>query len=175
MSKNFTSGSNRITGPNAATQFQDVHPAQEKFDLVSRQPKLRPRAVLFFVGCLAVLGFASYLKPEPYRAAYGSLAALAAMALIVQYLRERRLVSNRLSAIGTVTDYRVRGKGVPHFGKGVPIIKYEFIAFDQKTYQGETGWGAAGLEKGSQITILYNPENPRKSYPLGGFVFHSFR
>ena len=69
----------------------------------------------------------------------------------------------------------MRGRHAPYFGKGVPIIKYEFIAFDQKTYQGETGWGATGLEKGSQITILYNPENPRKSHPLGGFVFYSFR
>ena len=174
MGKKFISGSNMITGRDGATHSQDVHQPHEKLDLLARQAKLRLRPVFFFIGCLAVLGFASYLKPEPYRAAYGSLAALAAMALIVQYRRERRLVRNRLSAIGTVTDYRVRGKGVPHFGKGVPIIKYEFIAFDQKTYQGETGWGAAGLEKGSQITILYNPENPSKSHPLGGFVFYSF-
>lgn len=139
------------------------------------KPKLRIRPVLFFVGCLAVLGFATYFKPEPYRAFYGGLATLFAFALLVQYRRETSLVRNRLSAIGTVTDYRVRGKGVPHLGKGVPTIKYEFVAFDQKTYQGETGWGAAGLMKGSQITVLYNPENPAKNHPLGGFVFYSFR
>jgi hypothetical protein len=143
--------------------------------LVGLQTKLRLRPIIFFLGCLLVLCCASYFKPEPYRATYGSLAALFAFALIVQYRREISLVRNRLSAIGVVTEYRVRGKGVPHFGKGVPIIKYEFIAFDQKTYQGETGWGAAGLEKGSHITILYNPESPRKSHPLGGFVFYSFR
>jgi len=137
--------------------------------------KLRLRPVLFFVGCLAVLGFASYFKPEPYRAFYGALAALLTFALVVQYRRETSLMRNRLSAIGIVTEHRVRGRHAPYFGKGVPVIKYEFVAFDQKTYQGETGWGAAGLEKGSQITILYNPENPARSHPLGGFIFYSFR
>src|SRR5437660_4387029 len=111
MGKKFTSGSNKITGRNGATHSQDVHPPREKLDLLTWHAKLRLRPVLFFLGCLAVLGFASYLKPEPYRAAYGSLATLAAMALFVQYRRERRLVRNRLSAIGVVTDYRVRGKG----------------------------------------------------------------
>jgi hypothetical protein len=57
----------------------------------------------------------------------------------------------------------------------VPIIKYEFVAFDQKMYHGETGWGARGLQKSSQIKILYNPENPARNHPLGGFVFYSFR
>ena len=43
------------------------------------------------------------------------------------YFREQPL-----SAIALVTGYRVRGKGVPHFGKGVPTIKYEFLAFDRR-------------------------------------------
>jgi hypothetical protein len=121
------------------------------------------------------LSAASYFKPEPYRAFYRGLAALLAMALIVQYRRERRLVSNPLSATAVVTGHKIRGKGVPYFGTGVPIIHYEFSAFDQKTYHGETGWGAAGVAKGSQITVLYNPEDPSKNHPLGGFVFFSFR
>jgi hypothetical protein len=137
--------------------------------------KLRLRPVLFFVGCLAVLGFATYFKSEPYRAFYAGLAALFAFALIVQYRRETHLVRNQLSAMGVVTEHRVRGRHAPYFGKGVPTIEYEFVAFDQKTYVGETGWGAAGLNNGSQITVLYNPENPAKNHPLGGFVFYSFR
>jgi hypothetical protein len=46
----------------------------------------------------------------------------------------------------------VRGRHALYFGKGVPIIKYEFLAFDQKTYHGETGWGARSLPPGPQIT-----------------------
>jgi len=144
-------------------------------ELLTVQPKLRLRPIVFFGACVLVLAAASYFKPEPYRAFYGGLAALLVIAMIVQYRRERLLVSNRLSAIGVVTDYTVRGKHAPYLGKGVPVIKYEFIAFDQKTYHGETGWGAASLRKGSQLTILYNPENPAKNHPLGGFVFYSFR
>jgi hypothetical protein len=103
------------------------------------------------------------------------LLAFFAFAIIVQYRRETILARNHLSAIALVTGYRLRGKGVPHFGKGVPTIKYEFLAFDQKTHHGETGWGTAGLQKGSQISILYNPENPARNHSLGGFVFYSFR
>ncbi|HVO81580.1 MAG TPA: hypothetical protein VMT28_12665 [Terriglobales bacterium] len=55
------------------------------------------------------------------------------------------------------------------------VIAIWIVAFDQKTYHGETGWGAAGLKKGSRITILYNPENPARSHPLHGFLFYSFR
>jgi hypothetical protein len=134
-------------------EFKDrASPASFRSDhnveLLTLQPKVRLRPIVFFVACVLVLACASYFKAEPYRAFYGALAGLLAFAMIVQYRRERLLVGNRLSAIGAVTEYRVRGKGVPHFGKGVPTIKYEFVAFDQKTYQGETGWGAAGLQKG---------------------------
>ena len=141
--------------------------------LLAREPKLRLRPVLFFGACLAILATASYFKPEPYRAFYGSLAGLLIFAMVYQYRKETSLVRNHLSAVAVVTDYRLRGKRAPYFGGGVPIIKYEFVAFDQKTYQGETGWGAKNLQKGSQITILYNPENPARSHPLGGFIFYS--
>ena len=144
-------------------------------ELLTVQPKLRLRPIVFFGACVLVLAAASYFKPEPYRTFYGGLAVLLVITMIVQYRRERMLVSNRLSAIGIVTDYIVRGKHAPYFGKGVPIIKYEFVAFDQRAYHGETGWGARGLQPGSQIAILYNPENPATSHPLGGFVFYSFR
>jgi len=154
---------------------QDFHATDPKLNLLTLQPEIRLRPLLFFAGCIGLLGCLSYLKPEPYRAAYGSLAALAAMALIVQYRRESVLVRNRLSAVGVVTEYRIRGRSVPHFGNGVPVIKYEFVAFDQKTYYGQTGWGTSGLKKGSRITIIYNPENPARSHPLSGFVFYSFR
>jgi len=141
---------------------------------LTAKPKLRLKPVIFFVVCFVVLVVASYFNSEPQRAFYAGLAAALAIAMIVQYRRESALVRNALFATAVVTSYRVVGKYAPRFGKGVPVFKYEFVAFDQKTYTRETGWGAAGLQQGSQIAVLYNPENPARSHPLGGFVFYSF-
>lgn len=103
-------------------------------------------------------------------------------ALIVQYRRKSAVVHNRLSAVGVMTDYRIplRSKSRVHnfivskFSPDVPRMKYSFVAFDQRTYTGETGWGALGLYKGAPITVLYNPENPARNQPLRSFVFYSF-
>src|SRR6266446_9151812 len=142
-------------------------------DLTTRlqtlQPKLRLRAVGFLVVCIVFLGCLSYTTRTVYRVFYGGLSALGTVSLIVQYRRERALVRNRLSAVGVVTEYKVRGRGAPYLGKGVPVIKYQFVAFDQKTYHGETGWGAGGLAEGESVTVLYNPENPAANHPLSGF------
>ena len=48
------------------------------FSAVTAQPEFRRRTVFYFAFCLAILGIVSYAKPQPYRAAYGSLAAAAA-------------------------------------------------------------------------------------------------
>lgn len=140
----------------------------------TKKPKLRLKPIIIFGGCFVMLVVASYFNSEPHRAFYGCLAAALAIAVVVQYRRESALVANALSAIAIVTRYRVIGKYAPHFGRGVPVFKYEFVAFDQRTYKGETGWGAAGLQQGSQVTVLYNPENPARSHRLDGFVFYSF-
>jgi len=142
--------------------------------LQTAQPRLRLKPIIFFGACFAVLIEASYFNREPHRALYGGLAATLAIAMIVQYRREAALVRNALSATALVTSYRVVGKFAPHFGKGVPVFKYEFVAFDQMTYSGETGWGAGGLSKGSHIAVLYDPENPKRNHPLHGFAFYSF-
>jgi len=112
----------------------------------------------------------------------GGFAVLGAAAMIVQYRRERAVAHNRLSAAGVVTDYRIplRTKSQvlnfigSKFSPDVPRMKYAFVAFDQKTYTGETGWNAYGLFKGAQITVVYNPENPATNHPLRSFVFYSF-
>jgi hypothetical protein len=137
------------------------------------RPKLRLKPIIFLGACFAVLVVASYFNREPHRAFYGGLAAAVAIAMIVQYCRETALARNALSATAVVTSYRVVGKHAPYFGKGVPVFKYEFVAFDQKIYRGETGWGAAGLQNSSRFTVLYNPEDPARSHPLHGFVFYS--
>jgi uncharacterized protein DUF3592 len=134
----------------------------------------RFRVAAFYTAIVAFLAYLAYSTGWPYRGFYGALALLAAGSLVVQYRREHALLPYRLSATGVVTKYEVRGRWSLHLGRGVPVITYQFVAFDQKTYRGETGWGAAGLAVGSQLTILYNPENPAANHPLTSFIFYSF-
>jgi hypothetical protein len=150
--------------------------------LQTLQPKFHLRIAAIFILAIVFLGFLSFTTHGVYTAYYGGIACLAAVALIVQYCRERTIVHNRLSAVGVVTEYRIplRSRSrvlnfiVSRFSPDVPCIKYSFVAFDQKTYEGETGWGALGLYKGAQLNILYKPENPRVNHPLASFTFYSF-
>jgi hypothetical protein len=147
------------------------------------QAHLRLRIVAVFISMIAILAYVGFARSGVYRIAYLGLALAGAIALAVQYRRERTLVFNRLSAVGRVTEYRVPLNKLPnwlglllsHLAPRVPRIKYSFLAFDQKTYTGETGWNAAGLRQGSQITILYNPQSPAANHPLRSFVFYSLR
>ncbi len=157
-----------------ASIAQESDSTDASLRLQTIHPKLRLRVAAFYILCIAFLAYLTYRTHWPYRAFYGGLFALGAAALIVQHRREHALVHNRLSAIGVVTEYKMRGKGAPHFGKGVPVIKYQFVAFDQKTYRGETGWRARGLYEGAKVTILYQPENPAVNHPLTSFIFYSF-
>jgi hypothetical protein len=151
--------------------------------LQTLQPRFHLRIAAIFILAIVFLGFLSFTKRGVYRAYYGGLSGLAAAALIVQYCRERTIVHNRLSAVGAVTHYRIPLRSGPRivrflvskFSPEVPRIKYSFVAFDQKTYTGETGWGARGLYKGAEITVLYNPQNPARNHPLTSFIFYSFR
>jgi hypothetical protein len=150
--------------------------------LQTLQPKFHLRIAAVFILAIVFLGFLSFTKHGFYRAYYGGFACLAAVALIVQYCRERTIVHNRLSAVGVVTEYRIplRRRSrvlnfiVSRFSPAIPLIKYSFVAFDQKAYTGETGWGSHGLLKGAQITVLYNPENPAANHPLTTFIFYCF-
>ena len=158
------------------------HSSDASMRLQTLQPKFHLRFAAVFILAIVFLGFLGFTKHGVYRAYFGGLACLAAAALIVQYRRERAIVHNRLSAVGVVTDYRIPLRSGPRivrflaskFSPEVPIIKYSFVAFDQKTYKGETGWGALGLYEGAQVTILYKPENPTVNHPLTSFTFYSF-
>jgi hypothetical protein len=159
------------------------HSSDASMRLQTLHPKFHLRFAAVFILAIVFLGFLSFTKHGVYRAYFGGLACLAAAALIVQYRRERAIVHNRLSAVGVVTDYRIPLRSSPRivrflaskFSPEAPIIKYSFVAFDQKTYKGETGWGALGLYKGAQVTILYKPENPAVNHPLTSFTFYSFQ
>jgi hypothetical protein len=150
--------------------------------LQTLKPKFHLRRAGVFILAFVLLGLFSFTKHGVYRAYYGGFAGLGAAALIVQYRRERAIVYNRLSAAGVVTDYSIplRTKSrivnffVSRFSPEVPRIKYSFVAFDQKTYTGATGWGAYGLYKGAPITVLYNPENPARNHPLTSLLYYSF-
>jgi hypothetical protein len=158
------------------------HSSDANMRLQTLQPRFHLRRAGIFILAFILLGFFSFMKHGVYRAYYGGFAGLGAAALIVQYRRESAVVHNRLSAVGVVTDYRIplRSKSrvlnsiVSKFSPDVPRMKYSFVTFDQKTYTGETGWGALGLYKGAPITVLYNPENPARNHPLTSFVFYSF-
>ena len=136
-----------------------------------------------FVAVILILAAVSFYNRGVRRAYYGLLSAGAALAFIVQFSKERALVSNRLLAEAVVTEWgrpvrsrsRVMDAILARLSGNIPLIKYSFVAFDQKTYTGQTGWGARHLHVGARIPILYNAANPATNHPLGGFVFYSFR
>ncbi|HXJ04937.1 MAG TPA: hypothetical protein VNH65_07550 [Candidatus Acidoferrum sp.] len=146
------------------------------------QSKFRWRTAAIFVPVVVILAGLGFTTHGVYRAYYGGLSGLCAVALTVQYRRERALLGNRLLAAAVVTDWgkplrshsRFASSILSRFSGNIPLVKYSFVAFDQKTYVGETGWGARGLYKGAQIMILYNPGNPAANHPLRSFIFYSF-
>ena len=160
-----------------SSRFSDA-----RLRLQTLQPRFHLRIAGLFIVAGVVLAYVAYTKHGVYRAYYAVLSGLVAVVFIVQYSRERAIVHNRLSAVGIVTDYRIPLHSAPRivrllarkFSPEVPLIKYSFVAFDQKTYIGETGWRAGGLHKGAQIVVLYNPENPAANHPLRSFIFYSF-
>lgn len=158
------------------------HSSDASMRLQTLQPKFHLRAVAVFILAIVILSYVGVRRHGVFRAYYGGIACLAAVALIVQYRRERTIVHNRLSAVGVVTEYSIplRSKSrvlnfiASRFSPGVPLIKYSFVAFDQKTYKGETGWGATNFYEGSRVTVLYDPGNPAANHPLTSLIFYSF-
>ena len=159
------------------SQFSDA-----RMQLETLRPEFHLRIAAIFVATILILGFLSLRKHGVYRAYYALLSASVAAAFIVQCRREHSIVHNRLSAAGIVTDYHIPLHSAPSivrllarkFSPEVPLIKYSFVAFDQRTYTGETGWRVGALHKGAQITVLYNPANPAANHPLRSFIFYSF-
>jgi len=84
------------------------------------------------------------------------------------YRKESALAQDHLVVHGTVTELTKGRRG----GRG---IKYQFVAFDGKQYRGESGWGAKGMEVGSELLVLHKTLEPAVNVPLGGFIFYSFQ
>jgi len=150
--------------------------------LQTLQPRFRWRTVFVFAAIICALVLVTIFKQGVSKVYYAALAAAAAVALTVQYRRERILVANRLLAIAVITEHRKPLQSqsrwlnsiLSRLTGNIPVIKYSFIAFDQKTYEGQTGWGARNLYKNAQIPILYNPQDPGKNHPLASFIFYAF-
>jgi hypothetical protein len=143
------------------------------------QPQLRLRTALFSLSIIVILALLGFTSNGVYRARFVLLGVAAGIALMVQFRRERALVYNRFSAMGVITEYNLSTAPkslrvlISHFGGNARRIKYSFVAFDQRTYVGETGWNTKELRVGLAIPILYNPQDPAQNHPLTSFVFYS--
>lgn len=148
-------------------------------DIQPLQPRLRlhgPLLLLIFLGALPLFFF---LMRGINRFFYCGLFLLVISVLLFHFHKEYQLVHDRLTALGVVTEYRVPWRGKSWFGRviarkfssDVPVIKYWFVAFDQKTYTGKTGFYAYGLYKGAHITVLYKPGKPSVNHPVRSFIY----
>src|SRR5438477_2749615 len=81
------------------------HLGEATLRMQTAQPRFRWRTAAMFVTVIVILGFVSMFNQGVRRLYYGGLAAAAAVALTVQYRRERALVSNRFLAVAVVTDW----------------------------------------------------------------------
>jgi hypothetical protein len=152
------------------------------FDLQTLQPKLRlhgPVVLLILIGSFPLFYF---LERGPNRIFHCALAALALGAVSYHFWKESGLVRDRLIAVAVITYYgnpvqkgpRILRRIFRRFAPDVPIIEYSFVAFDQKTYTGQTGWRSRGLYEGAQIAVLYKPGKPKVNHPAASFIFYSF-
>lgn len=161
-----------------SSQFADV-----ALRLQTIQPRFRWGTVAVFAAIILALAVAAAIKHGVSKGYYAALAAAAILALTVQYRRERILVTNRLLTSAVITEHRKPLQSqsrwlnffLSRLTGNIPVMKYSFLAFNQKTYEGQTGWGARTLYKGAQIPVLYNPQNPKQNHPLASFIFYSFQ
>ena len=161
------------------SRIQSTFPSAS--DIQTMQPRLQlhgPVLLLLFIGTLPLFLFVTHGVPRIF---YLGLSVLAISAVLFQFNREYRLVHDRLTAVGVVTDYRIPCGDGPRivrffmrkFYPDVPVIKYSFFAFDQKTYTGQTGWRVRNLFKGAKVTVLYRPGKPSVNHPVTSFIFYS--
>jgi hypothetical protein len=91
-----------------------------------------------------------------------------AVACIGEYRTENALAHDHLVVSGTVTELK-KGR------RGGRSAKYEFTAFDGKQYEGESGLGRQRVQVGSEVLVVYKPQNPSLNKAAQGFLFYSFQ
>ena len=152
-------------------------------DIQTLQPKLRLHGPVVLVILFSTFPLFFFLEHGPNRVVHCGLSILAGCAVLYHFSKEYRLVHDRLTAVGTVTYYGIAYKGssrilrfiMRKFSPEVPIAEYSFVAFNQRTYTGKTGFRVHRLYRGAKITILYNPAKPSLNHPLTSFIFYCFR
>lgn len=153
------------------------------YDIQTLQPRLRLHGPVLLLILLAAFPLFYFLERGPNQIFHSGLAILAVGAVLYHFSKEYRLVHDRLTAVATVTHYGMAYKGssrvlrftMRRFSPNVPVIEYSFVAFDQKTYTGKTGFRVRGLYQGAKITVLYKAGKPSLNHPTTSFIFYSFQ
>lgn len=151
-------------------------------DIQTLQPRLRLHGPVLILILFAAFPLFYFLEHGPNRIFHSGLAVLAVGAVVYHFSKEYRLVHDRLTAIATVTYYGMAYKGsfrvlrflTRRFSPNVPVIEYSFVAFDQKTYKGTTGFRIHGLYPGAKIAVLYKAGKPSLNHPATSFIFYQF-
>jgi hypothetical protein len=152
-------------------------------DIQTLQPRLRLHGPVLVVLLFASFPLFYFLERGPNRIFHCGLSILAGCAVLYHFSKEYRLVHDRLTAIATVTYFGSAYKGrsrilrfiMRRFSPPVPIAEYSFLAFDQKSYTGKTGFRVHGLYPGAKIVVIYKPGKPSVNHPVTSFIFYSFQ
>ena len=89
-----------------------------------------------------------------------------------RFLKERTIVLHRAVSLGRVIESR---KLRTSDGGYNYEAKYEFTVLDGTAYLGNSGLTIRELPtEGSEIMVLYNPENPAQNLPQDLFWFYKF-
>jgi hypothetical protein len=117
--------------------------------------------------CLTMAFVALMSKDAAPRVFYGVFFVLITGVAVAVYRKETSLAEGHLVGSGTITELKTGARGRRS-------VKYEFVAFDGKQYQGESDWGTQRVSIGSEIPVLYMPLDPTVNVPLKRFLYYSF-
>lgn len=117
--------------------------------------------------CLTLAFVACTSKDTAPRVFSGIFFLLVTGVAVTEYRKETSLAESHLVGNGTITELKTRARGRRS-------VKYQFVAFDGKQYQGESDWGTQRVRVGSEIPVLYMPLDPTVNVPLKLCLFYSF-
>jgi hypothetical protein len=101
----------------------------------------------------------SPLRPPPIWLSWAIPAGAGVISLLMGYSlrRQRRLLEDGRVAVGTVTKVSTI--------KGSKLIQYEFVLPGGSRESGKGGAKRGAEEVGSEVTVIYDPENPKHNGP----------